>query len=99
MDNMRLNKEFRARATTSPLPGTTLGIVRFPIEGGAFLYDTPGVINKQQLAPHLSPRELHKVLPGKKIKPVTYILRFKTKHPKSKTNQKIKKLKLKSNLK
>jgi len=68
--------------TTSIVPGTTLNLISFPLGGKkalragtrAFLYDTPGVINKHQMANLLSVEELRVTLPKRRIKPVTYRL-------------------------
>jgi ribosome biogenesis GTPase A len=67
-----------AISTTSPIPGTTLGIVSFPIlekkRGGRNLQikDTPGVLNNWQLTSHLNFAELRRVLPTKRMAPLTY---------------------------
>ena len=64
----------RTRATTSFLPGTTLATVRFPLAGGGFLADSPGVLAADQLATRLTPHELQLVQPQKVLRPVTYLL-------------------------
>lgn len=52
------------RVTTSPLPGTTLDAVAFPVlsrkKGGKklTLFDLPGVLNTKQLSVHLMVKEL-----------------------------------------
>lgn len=68
--------------TTSIVPGTTLNLISFPLGGKkafkmgkrAFLYDTPGVINKHQMANLLNMEELSITLPKRRIQPVTYRL-------------------------
>lgn len=57
--------------TTSPIPGTTLSIVSIPIGKGAFLFDTPGIKNPNNLSNLLTPKEVKTVLP-KRLKPVCY---------------------------
>lgn len=67
-----------AVATTSPMPGTTLGITSFPIlekkRGGKNiqLRDTPGVLNAHQLSSYMHYDELKSVLPTRRIIPHSY---------------------------
>ncbi|MET3290166.1 UNVERIFIED_CONTAM: ribosome biogenesis GTPase YqeH [Brevibacillus sp. OAP136] len=35
--------------TTSPFPGTTLDKIEIPLEDGRYIYDTPGIINRDQI--------------------------------------------------
>eukprot|EP01114_Cavostelium_apophysatum_P020786 TRINITY_DN7059_c0_g1_i1.p1 TRINITY_DN7059_c0_g1~~TRINITY_DN7059_c0_g1_i1.p1 ORF type:complete len:640 (-),score=123.01 TRINITY_DN7059_c0_g1_i1:11-1930(-) len=56
--------------TTSPIPGTTLNIIRVPLPSGAILYDTPGVYNPEQMVNMVEPAELSLVLPRKRILPI-----------------------------
>lgn len=58
--------------TVSTVPGTTLGLVRFPLGESAFLYDTPGLISRAQISTLLTPEEIKAILPTKRIKPVVY---------------------------
>jgi len=66
------------QATTSPIPGTTLGMVSYPIlekkRGGKALkvFDTPGVINAHQATAHLHYEELKAVLPTDSVRPLEY---------------------------
>lgn len=60
--------------TTSYFPGTTLGFIEIPLDGDSSLYDTPGVINRQQIAHYLSDNDLKLVTPSKEIKPRVYQL-------------------------
>ena len=48
----------KAGITTSPLPGTTLDVVKLDIGGGVSLLDTPGLILPHQLTTRLAPDEL-----------------------------------------
>src|SRR5690625_374832 len=54
--------------TTSYFPGTTLGFIQIPLDDSASLIDTPGIVNKQQIAHYLSPGDLKVVTPRKEIK-------------------------------
>ena len=62
--------------TSSILPGTTLGLVGFPLipaRDGVMMYDTPGVIT-HPLSSLLTMAELKAVLPSRSLVPVTYRL-------------------------
>jgi ribosome biogenesis GTPase A len=67
-----------ARSTTSVIPGTTLGVISFPVaekrRGGKNLRlkDTPGVLNAHQLSTFLHYDELKSVLPTQTLRPLTY---------------------------
>ena len=60
--------------TTSYFPGTTLGFIEIPIDDHTFLIDTPGIVNKQQMAHYLSDKDLKLVTPNKEVKARTYQL-------------------------
>ena len=58
----------------SHLPGTTLGVVRLPnlLPGGADIYDTPGLLQPQQVSSRLTSDEARAVLPRRRLTPRTY---------------------------
>ncbi|MBM7607010.1 ribosome biogenesis GTPase YqeH [Lysinibacillus composti] len=58
--------------TTSHFPGTTLDMIEIPLDDGAALYDTPGIINHHQMAHHIDSSELKFITPKKEIKPKVY---------------------------
>lgn len=60
--------------TTSMFPGTTLNLIDFPLDDGGTLYDTPGVMNRHQIAHDLNKKELKQITPKKEIKPKIYQL-------------------------
>lgn len=60
--------------TTSRFPGTTLDRIEIPIDSTNSLYDTPGVINTEQITHYVSPQELKSILPAKTINPKVYQL-------------------------
>ena len=65
-----------ASLTSSILPGTTLGLVGFPLipaRDGLMMYDTPGII-AHPLSSSLTMAELRAVLPSRPLVPVTYRL-------------------------
>ncbi|MCT2537634.1 ribosome biogenesis GTPase YqeH [Aquibacillus koreensis] len=63
--------------TTSYFPGTTLGFIDIPLDEQSSLYDTPGVINRGQMAHYLSDQDLKVITPNKEIKPRVYQLNEK----------------------
>jgi ribosome biogenesis GTPase YqeH len=73
----RLLKQFgdsEMDITTSQFPGTTLNMIEIPLDETSSLYDTPGIINRDQLVHKVSPNELKLILPDKPIKPKVYQL-------------------------
>ena len=60
--------------TEAPVPGTTLGIVRVEgvLPGQAKLFDTPGLLNPQQITTRLNREEQRLVHISKVLKPRTY---------------------------
>lgn len=60
--------------TTSHYPGTTLNLIEIPLDDGAVLYDTPGIINDHQMAHFIDKRDLKLLSPKKEIKPRVFQL-------------------------
>ncbi|USS85248.1 ribosome biogenesis GTPase YqeH [Fructilactobacillus myrtifloralis] len=60
--------------TTSKFPGTTLDLIKIPLDNGHLLIDTPGIIHSSQMAHYLSSQDLKYVSPQKRIKPRVYQL-------------------------
>lgn len=69
--------ETEMEITTSQFPGTTLDVIEIPIDEHSALYDTPGIVNRDQLIHHVSPQEYKFILPDKPIKPRVYQLNDK----------------------
>jgi hypothetical protein len=60
--------------TTSPVPGTTLDMIRIPLDDGRHLVDTPGIINDHQMAHFIDKDDLKTITPKKEMKPRIYQL-------------------------
>lgn len=60
--------------TTSPFPGTTLDKIEIPLEDESSLYDTPGIINRDQIGHMISPKDLQEITPKARIKPRVFQL-------------------------
>ncbi|MGT2935062.1 ribosome biogenesis GTPase YqeH [Streptococcus castoreus] len=60
--------------TTSRFPGTTLDKIEIPLDDGTFIFDTPGIVHRHQMAHYLSAKDLTVISPKKEIKPKTYQL-------------------------
>ena len=60
--------------TTSRFPGTTLDKIEIPLNDGSYIFDTPGIIHRHQMAHYLSDKALKYISPKKEIKPKTYQL-------------------------
>jgi ribosome biogenesis GTPase YqeH len=52
--------------TVSSAPGTTIGLIGFPLKDGKMIYDTPGVINKHQYTHYLTRPSYKLTVPKKK---------------------------------
>lgn len=72
-----------AKLTESPVPGTTLGVVKVDgvLEGRAKLYDTPGILNPSQITTHLNQDEQKLVQINKPLRPRTYRVKVNSKTP------------------
>ncbi len=60
--------------TTSPFPGTTLDKIEIPLEDGRSIYDTPGIINRDQIGHMVTPEDLRALTPTARINPKGYQL-------------------------
>lgn len=60
--------------TTSHFPGTTLDFIGIPLDDGRTLYDTPGVVNLQQMIHFVDARDYKQVVPSREIKPKVFQL-------------------------
>lgn len=60
--------------TASRFPGTTLDKIEIPLDDGSYIYDTPGIIHRHQMAHYLTAKNLKYISPRKEIKPKTYQL-------------------------
>jgi 30S ribosome assembly GTPase len=60
--------------TTSHFPGTTLDIIKIPLDDGNSLIDSPGIINHHQMAHFVDKRDLKVITPKKEIKPKIFQL-------------------------
>lgn len=60
--------------TTSQYPGTTLDLVKIPLDDGHYIIDTPGIVYPSRLTELVPKRDLHKLLPDKGIKPMVFQL-------------------------
>ncbi|MBA4531099.1 ribosome biogenesis GTPase YqeH [Brevibacillus halotolerans] len=63
--------------TTSPFPGTTLDKIEIPLEDGRSIFDTPGIINRDQIGHLVSPEDLRKLTPKSRINPRVFQLNDK----------------------
>ncbi|WP_281888351.1 ribosome biogenesis GTPase YqeH [Paenibacillus sp. YYML68] len=60
--------------TTSQYPGTTLDLVRIPLDDGSSIIDTPGIVYKHRLTELVSKSDLVKLMPDKVLKPLVFQL-------------------------
>ena len=60
--------------TTSRFPGTTLDKIEIPLDDGSYIYDTPGIIHRHQMAHYLTAKTSSMSALKREIKPKTYQL-------------------------
>jgi ribosome biogenesis GTPase YqeH len=60
--------------TTSRFPGTTLDLIDIPLDDKKSLFDTPGIINRHQMAHYVTDQELKIISPIKPVKPKVFQL-------------------------
>ena len=60
--------------TTSHFPGTTLDIIKIPLDDEKSLIDSPGIINHHQMAHFINKKDLKVITPKKEIKPKVFQL-------------------------
>ncbi|MDU2623166.1 MAG: ribosome biogenesis GTPase YqeH, partial [Streptococcus lutetiensis] len=53
---------------------TTLDKIEIPLDDGSYIFDTPGIIHRHQMAHYLGDKNLKYISPKKEIKPKTYQL-------------------------
>jgi ribosome biogenesis GTPase YqeH len=66
--------DLEAELTTSQYPGTTLDLVKIPLDDGKFIIDTPGIVYKHRLTELVSKRDIQSLLPNQAIKPMVFQL-------------------------
>ncbi|MBP1992903.1 ribosome biogenesis GTPase YqeH [Paenibacillus eucommiae] len=66
--------DLEAELTTSQYPGTTLDLVKIPLDDGKFIVDTPGIVYEHRLTELVSKRDLTRLMPDKPIKPIVFQL-------------------------
>lgn len=60
--------------TVSQYPGTTLDIVKIPLDDGKSIVDTPGIVYTHRLTEIVSKPDLQAIMPDKPLKPAVYQL-------------------------
>jgi len=70
----RQQEEDFIELTTSRYPGTTLNVVRIPLDDGHDIIDTPGIVNHKRLSEWVDSKTLKTISPTKTVKPKVYQL-------------------------
>lgn len=65
----------KCELTMSPLPSTTLNLVKIELNDYLTLIDTPGLVENGSILNHIDAKMVKKLAPTKEIKPRTYQLR------------------------
>ncbi|MFA6829548.1 MAG: GTPase, partial [Bacilli bacterium] len=58
--------------TTSPYPGTTLDVISIPLDENSYMYDTPGIYNKNSFVSFIEPELVKYILPRNMVRPEMY---------------------------
>lgn len=66
--------DLESELTTSQYPGTTLDLVKIPMDDGSFIIDTPGIVYKHRLTELVVKRDLGKIMPDRQLKPIVFQL-------------------------
>ncbi|NHN30985.1 ribosome biogenesis GTPase YqeH [Paenibacillus agricola] len=66
--------DIEAELTTSQYPGTTLDLVKIPMDDGTFIIDTPGIVYPHRLTELVSKQDLVTLMPDKGVKPRVFQL-------------------------
>ncbi len=67
-------EESKHLITTSEFPGTTLDLIEIPLDENCSLYDSPGIINKHQMAHIIDQDDLKVIIPKSELRPTGYQL-------------------------
>lgn len=60
--------------STSPYPGTTLKVIKVPVDECSSIYDTPGILLEDSIFANIDRKLIKYVMPRKEIKPRVYQL-------------------------
>jgi ribosome biogenesis GTPase YqeH len=66
--------DLESELTTSQYPGTTLDLVKIPLDDGKSIIDTPGIVYKHRLTELVPKRDLARIMPDRTLKPLVYQL-------------------------
>lgn len=64
--------ETKTFISTSPYPGTTLDVIKVPLENKSYFYDTPGVLVEDSIFAHIDRNAMKYVFPRREINPRTF---------------------------
>lgn len=64
--------ETKTFISTSPYPGTTLDVIKVPLDDKSFFYDTPGILVENAIFAHIDRNAMKYIYPRNEIKPRTF---------------------------
>ncbi len=64
--------ETKTFISTSPYPGTTLDVIKVPLDEKSFFYDTPGILVENSIFAHIDRNAMKYVIPRREIQPRTF---------------------------
>lgn len=69
--------ELDSDITTSILPSTTLNTIEIKLNDNLVLFDTPGILDDNNIFNYVDAKKLKRILPSREIKPITYQIKNK----------------------
>ena len=60
--------------TTSEFPGTTLDLIEIPLDDESSIFDSPGIVNRHQIAHLVDENVLQTILPQSELRPINFQL-------------------------
>ncbi|WP_294581608.1 ribosome biogenesis GTPase YqeH [uncultured Thomasclavelia sp.] len=60
--------------TTSEFPGTTLDLIEIPLDEHSNLYDSPGIVNADQILHQVDEKDLKYIIPKSELRPINFQL-------------------------
>lgn len=64
--------ETKTFISTSPYPGTTLDVIKVPLDNKSYFYDTPGILVDNAIFAHIDRNAMKYIYPRREIQPRTY---------------------------
>ena len=64
--------ETKTFISTSPYPGTTLDVIKVPLDDKTYFYDTPGILIENSIFAHVDKNAMKYIFPRREVNPRTF---------------------------